>query len=220
MMDVQSAVDRLNSQLPLKVRQDQLSPELRQLHQEILQSLVKRGKPLSNAEISKHVGDAGLASTLRTLGENDLVVLNADGKSVVGAYPVTIEQTPHMIQVGANTIYAMCALDAVSVAPMFDTEVTIKSQCYVTAEPVEIQMRGFDVLHASPADVCVGIRWQMPQGSAAHSMCMQMVFLKDAETARQWQGDQTASITIFSLPDAIAFGAAFFMPIMQDAALN
>ena len=216
MMDVQSAVDRLNAQLPLKARQDQLSAELRQLHQKILQSLVKHGKPLSNAEISKHVGEAALHATLQTLGENDLVVLDADGKSVVGAYPVTIEQTPHLLQIGANTIHAMCALDAVSVAPMFDTEVTIKSQCHVTAEPVEIQMRGHDVLYASPADVCVGIRWQMPQGAAAHSMCMQMVFLKDAETARQWQGDETDSITIFSLPDAIAFGAAFFMPVLTN----
>ncbi len=213
-MHIQAAVDRLNSLLPLKARQEQLPPLLKHLHQAILESLIMRGEPLSNTEIAERVGADGVVEALLILGENDLVVLNAEGTAVVGAYPVTVEQTAHKLRVGANTIYAMCALDALSVATLFDTEVSIMSRCHVTAEAVEIHMRGFELADVKPKDVCVGIRWQMPAGVAAHSMCMEMVFLKDSEIARRWQGSDADSISIFNLHDAIRFGAAFFKPLL------
>ena len=215
-MDTQAAVDQLNRQLPLKARQDGLSPLLKALHQSILRGLAKRATAPSSEEMARLLGDAELASALQTLASLDLVVLNADKTAVLGAYPLTVETTPHQISLGDKTLYAMCALDAVSVAPMFATEVTINSRCHVTGETIQIRMRDRDILMAEPADVMVGIRWQMPSGSAAHSMCTEMVFLKDLETARQWQGDELESIALFCLSDAIDFGAAFFMPLLED----
>lgn len=215
-MNTQSAVDRLNSQLPLKARQGQLSPALKKLHQTILVSLVKRGTPPTHEEMAEQVGAAQVATALQTLGAEDLVVLNAAGTDAVGAYPVTTEVTPHQLNIDSRTIYAMCALDAVSVAPMFASEVKIASHCHVSGDPIQIHMQGSEVIESNPDGVMIGIRWQMPSGAAAHSMCTEMVFLKDENTARQWQGDELDSISLFSLADAIAFGMGFFMPLMND----
>jgi len=215
-MHIQSAVDRLNRQLPLKARQEQLSPALKKLHQTILYSLARQGTVPTTDMLTEQVGQTTLTTAIQTLAAQDLIVLNDSASEVVGAYPLTTEVTPHRLQIGAHSLYAMCALDAVSVAPMFATEVRIDSHCHVTGHAVQIHMRGADVIASNPAELMIGIRWQMPSGVAAHSMCTEMVFLKDSKTARQWQGDEVENISLFSLAEAIEFGRAFFMPLLSN----
>ncbi len=215
-MDIEAAVHRLNSQLPLKARQDQLPPPLRSLHKNMLYSLVKQGHPPSQEDLAKQLGEENVEESLQTLGSEDLIVLDATGKIPLGAYPLTMEQTPHKISVNGHTIHAMCALDAVSVAPMFDTEVLINSCCHVSKTPISVRMRGSEILDAQPNnDVVVGIHWQIPSEIAAHSMCMEMVFLRDLRTAEAWQGSNTDNISLFTLPEAVEFGKRFFLPLLD-----
>ena len=215
-MDIQAAVDRLNSQLPLKARQDQLSPELKAVHQKVLSSLVRQGLPPTFDDLKAMLSDGNIEGGLQRLGKDDLVVLDAEGKLPVGAYPVTIENTPHKITVSGHTIHAMCALDAVSVAPMFEAEVRIESTCRVTNTPIKILMLGSHIIEVLPTDdVIVGVRWQMPSGVAAHSMCLEMVFLKDRQTAEKWQNGDIENVSLFSLSEAVEFGKKFFLPLMD-----
>ncbi len=216
-MQTEDAVARLHSQLPLKSRQQQLDPELVGVHRAILRSLVELGRPPVLEETAKMLPGRDAAAMLARLGSDDLVVLDAQGAQVVGAYPVTVEQTPHRISVNGHQIHAMCALDALSVGPMFDAEVVIDSQCHVTNEAIRIHQEGVTILEASPStDIRVGIRWSNPTECAAHSMCMEMVFLCDVGIGEEWQGSDTENITLFTLPEAVAFGAAFFVPLLHD----
>jgi len=215
-MNTSEAVARLNQQLPLKKRQSDLPEAYRRLHQSILWQLVREGRALNRDEIADQLGKQELEPFLQRVAGDDLVVLDQAGSEVLGAYPVTTEQTPHAINVMGNSIFAMCALDAVSVAPMFDASVKISSHCHLTQAPVLIQMRGHEIIDVQDsAAVQVGVRWQMPVGDAAHSMCMEMVFLQDESVARQWQGDDQDSMSLFSLPAAVDFGAAFFKPLLD-----
>lgn len=215
-MEIQAALARLNSQLPLKARQERLPAALKSLHRQVLTSLVTQGRPPNLAELTAQWGQENLEAGLTRLGTDDLVVLDVAGKLPLGAYPVTIEHTPHKVSVNGHGIYAMCALDAVSVAPMFDADVLIESSCHVSRTPISIRMHGSDVIEVQPgSEVTIGIRWQMPSAVAAHSMCMQMVFLKDRQTALAWQQDDVEHISLFSLPDAVAFGKAFFLPLLD-----
>jgi len=214
-MDIEFALNRLNSQLPLAARQKRLAPEEKRLHQAIVRSLVQRGMALTRAEAARYVGEPHVAAALQKLGALDLIVLNSDATVVLGAYPVTTEVTPHRLSIATHSIGAMCALDAVSVAPMFSIRVGIASRCRVSGEPVDIQMHDRDLLAVHPRGVMIGVRWQMPCGVAAHSMCTEMVFLRDGATAREWQGPETDTASVFSLTDAVEFGAAFFGPLMS-----
>ncbi|MCG6885839.1 MAG: alkylmercury lyase family protein, partial [Proteobacteria bacterium] len=208
---------KLNSQLPLKERQDKLPQELKDLHRAVLHSLINQGRPSTSDELADQFGKETVESGLARLGADDLIVLDADGMNPVGAYPITSEQTPHKIIVKGHAIHAMCALDAVSVAPMFDTNVVIESECRVTKTPITIRMHGSKILEAIPTPgIIIGIRWQMPSGAAAHSMCMEMVFLKDSKTAKDWQGGDVDNSSLFSLPDAVEFGKAFFLPLLEQ----
>jgi hypothetical protein len=161
------------------------------------------------------VGDP--AALLERLGRDDLVVLDAGSREPLGAYPMTAEPTPHFLTVNGRQVNAMCAVDALAVGAMFDAEVTIDSRCHVTGAPIRIRQSGHRILAAEPGtDVRVGVRWQTPEGPAAHSLCLEMVFLRDGEVAAQWQGLDAENISLFTLDEAVDFGARFFLPLFED----
>ncbi|WP_455206766.1 alkylmercury lyase family protein [Kaarinaea lacus] len=215
-MEIKQAVARLNSQLPLKARRDQLSVPLQRAHQAVLHSLVENGRPPTQTEMKQLLGENNVTNGIQVLVKNDLVVPDTAGTNIVGAYPLTIAQTPHRVTVNGHRLFAMCALDAVSVAPMFGVEVEIVSMCHVTHEALVVHMNDSEILSILPMpDVRVGVRWQMPSGIAAHSMCLEMVFLINERIALQWQDGDTENISLFRLAQAVEFGRQFFAPLLD-----
>jgi mercuric reductase len=212
---VTAAIEQLNSLLPLKARQDALSAPLRELHRAILESFAAQGLPPSRAVLSARPGIGDVDAALAELAAGDLVVLNPARDAVTGAYPFTVEERVHRVRVNGHTVHAMCALDALSIAPMFGTATQIESRCHVTEQPIAIDMQDLHIVSAQPATPRVGIRWQGTSGCAAQSLCLEMVFLYDAATAGAWQREDPAHISLFDLPDAVAFGAAFFRPLLD-----
>ena len=211
------ALDRLNALLPLADNQNRLEAPLRKLHRKVLQDFGGRGYPPSREEMTNELGDIPLDDALQKLASDDLLVLSPDRREISGAYPFTVEERVHTVSVNGHKLHAMCALDALSVAPMFDAVTTVKSRCHVTGDPIEIGMQGATVLSASPGRPWVGIRWQGTSGCAARSLCLDMVFLRDWETADGWQVQDSDNISILDLPSAIALGAAFFCPLLEQA---
>lgn len=213
---VEAALLRLNSQLPLFATQQKLPRELAALHRATLRSLFEKGRPLTRDEAAAVLHSTGVEEAFNLLAANDLVVRSKTANEIAGAYPMTTEPTPHQLVLEGRTVNAMCALDALSVTPMFGGTVEIRSKCRITKEPVAIRQNGTAIEHAAPATVLVGVRWATPCGHAAHSMCMEMVFLKDADAAEKWHGGDLVNHTMFPLADAVAFGAAFFCPLVAD----
>jgi mercuric reductase len=216
-MKIQQAVDKLNSLLPLAARQKQLDPELRQLHQLILRTFIKSGRPLPIIEAERQLSQHSVLQAFRLLAEQDLVVLDVEQQMIMGAYPFTYEVTPHIVEVNDHSINAMCALDALSVAPMFEVATRIKSSCAVGGEPVMLQMQGAQVTSLDAgAELHVGIRWQSPCGAAAHSLCRDMVFLAGQQAVDKWRQRSELEGSVFDVPTAIEIGAAFFRPLAKN----
>ena len=210
------ALNRLTSLLPLPLRQATLSTELRQLHQQFLRSLVERGKALTNEEIAAVAPGHDAFAALWTLASLDLLVLDRSGRPI-GAYPLTTERTPHEVHVNGNTLWAMCALDAVSVAPLFDADVDVRSRCPVTGVEIVIRMHGADIVHISPdSDVQLGVWWRDPGAVAARNFCPGVVFLRDKAAAAQWQGGRSEDHDFAPVTDAVDVGTRFFRPMLAE----
>lgn len=204
---IDGALERLNRRLPLAQRQAALSREFATAHRAILRSQFQTGRVPE-----PHTLPPGALARLRA---DDLVVVSTDGARILGAYPMTTEPTPHRLMLRGRTIHAMCAVDALSVAALYGGEVEIESTCRVTREPVRVQMDGARIVSASPPNVRVGVRWDKASGvPAAHSLCMEMVFLRDQAAAQQWSGGDSASHTVLSLAEAAELGARFFQPLV------
>jgi hypothetical protein len=211
---IDAALATLNSQLPLWHRQQLLPEPLRELHRIIIRSFASTGRPMTLREVASHLAGTDAKAALRRLESDDLIVLGTRGDVVLGAYPLTVEETPHQLQLNGIRINGMCALDSMAVAPLFDTEVIIESVCHVEGDPVRLRLRGPHLVEAHPnGDVRVGIRWQKPTECAAHSMCREMVFLRDEPTGRFWKAQDSDRISIFRLTEAVELGHRFFKPL-------
>ena len=210
---VNDAVDRLNSILPLAESQQSLSDELVDVYHNILHSYVERGRTLNRDEIAQQVGDVD--ESVRLLGEKDMVVFDSNGEPV-GAYPFTMEQREHEVRVNGNKVHCMCALDALAVSPMFGMDTSIQSKCRVSRKPVRIHQHGREIVDADDnRDVFFGISWNAASTSCcATSLCTEMIFLKGAQTAGQWQAEDADNREIFNLREAVDFAAGFFTPLI------
>ncbi|HIF18220.1 MAG TPA: hypothetical protein EYG50_06990 [Cycloclasticus sp.] len=211
---VDAALRRLNEILPLKERQNSCTPDMKSLHQQILQSLVSKGRAPSRQEMALHLHD--IASAIELLGNNDMITVSTSGE-LTGAYPFSVEEREHVVRVNGHVLYAMCALDALAVAPMFQTEVEVISTCALTDVPVIIKMQGDKVLNPGEvSDVRFGITWSATDvsSSCADSLCREMVFLQDDAMAQQWLEESGHDRDIFSLPDAVEFAGRFFSPLL------
>lgn len=207
-MDPQTAaaLDHLNALLPLAERQASLTPDGRALHQLILRAFAEHGRPPRRADL------ADPADALTRLSAADLVVLDPAGE-IVGAYPFTLEATPHVVALGAHAVHAMCAVDALAIAVLVDGPAEITSQCAATGAAVRVSQRGRTIMAAQPAGLRVGIHWQTPGGCAAHSLCREMPFLREAAAAEAWRAQAPAERETFSLSQALDLAAAFFLPL-------
>lgn len=204
-MDIKAGLKKLNTLLPLKARQDALTPELRLLHRNILFNFANAGQTLAvdNKE------------QLEELGKNDLVVLDEETKELIGAYPFSLKKTAHQVALENAELYAMCAFDAISIAPVFGVATTINSRCHITKENIEIQQKANEVISVKPPkDIYIGIKWQSTGSCAAESLCMEMVFLKNKEIAEEWKGSNE-HISVFPLDQAIEFGVNYFKPLID-----
>lgn len=218
-MQIQHAVDKLNSLLPLAARQQQLDPELRHLHQLILCTFIEQGRPLSITEAAGHLAQHSVQLAFQLLAEKDLIVLDVEQQMIMGAYPLTYEVTPHTVDINGHTLNAMCALDALSVAPMFEVATRITSSCAIGGDPVLIQMHDEQVESLdAPAELYVGIHWQSPCGAAAHSLCRDMVFLVGQKAVDKWRRRSEVEGSAFDIAAAIAIGTAFFRPLLAATA--
>lgn len=213
--EVYDALTRLDLVLPLAERQAALPAELAAAHRLILHGLVEQGRMPGDGELRPVLAGRDPATSLARLAREDLIVVDGGG-TPVGAYPVTIRETPHRIHTGDHSLFAMCAIDALSIAPVFGREVRIESVCRHTGTAIRVHQRGRSLLSAMPSeDLWTGVRWQAPQFCAAGSLCLEMVFLRDRETARDWAAQWSEPVSLLTLEQGIEFGTTFFQPLVH-----
>jgi mercuric reductase len=112
----------------------------------------------------------------------------------------------------------MCAIDAVAVAPMFNTKVSIHSRCPVSGAEVAVKMSGSAILELMPGpDVQIGVWWREPGAVAAKNFCPGVMFLRDIAAARTWQGGRSSDHDFASIAEAVQVAERFFRPLMLDA---
>lgn len=211
-----NALFRLRRILPLKRRQDECSDQVKMLHRQILRAFVTRGRMPTRQEMSRHVDDPDAA--IKALSDGAMLVMDKDG-TTVGAYPFTMDAREHRVQVNGQQVFAMCALDALAISPMFNMRAHIASRCRLTGTPVNIWQSGEVIENPDEAgDVQLGIHWgaEADGVSCADSLCLEMMYLKNEDVARKWLMGDAGNREIFTLSEAMAFSSRFFLPLMSD----
>ena len=213
-LKIENAVDQLKKILPLADRQKNLNHETANVYQMILSSYVLQGRTLNKSEISEQVGN--LDQVIKTLRMNDMVVFDANDEPV-GAYPFTMEPRDHKVSINGHTVYAMCALDALAISPMFKLKTHIDSSCHVSGASISIDQLDREVLNrAENTPIHFGINWNSAANNCcATSLCSEMIFLKNKEIAQAWFIEDSQNREIFSLDEAIDFASQYFAPLID-----
>jgi hypothetical protein len=206
-------LERLTAIIPLAAHQAALPAAWRAAHRAILAGYAADGRPPRRADLAAMPGIDDADALLERLADDDMLVRDSAGE-IAGAYPFTSEATPHTVTLGDTTVHAMCAVDALSVAPMLGCTARVDSRCAVGATPVRVVMQGMAMTECSPTEPWVGIHWAEASGHTAHSLCRQMLFLADAATAEPWRAEAPEARRLYTLRQAIDLGAAFFVPLL------
>jgi hypothetical protein len=162
------------------------------------------------------VSSSALRPILASLKARDLVVLDADGGAIVGAYPFTDRDTEHRVMVGDRAVNALCAIDALGVGDMYGRDVEIRSRCRSCGAPVEITTsdQGRGLAHVKPATAVVWSGIRDTGGCAASSMCTVIAFFCGDAHLEAWRTEHDPEGRGFrlSMDEALQAGRAFFAP--------
>jgi mercuric reductase len=216
MPKIQKALDRLNGILPLFENQQRMSNAGINLHRAAMRGFVDDGVIPNRQQLLKMAG--GDNNVLKELEESDTVIFDDNGEPI-GSYPFTMDTRDHHVMVNGHSVHAMCALDALSVHPMYQLPVEINSVCAVTGDPIRLVQEDDRLMNNEARDVHVGINWNAAQSccSCADSLCTEMLFLKNKQIAEQWLSEDQQGREIFTLDEAISFGSQFFTPLLEVA---
>jgi hypothetical protein len=74
------------------------------------------------------------------LAVEDLAHFDADG-SVAVAYPFSGRPTSHRVLIDGHSVHAMCAIDALGIAPMFDRTSVVSSRDPITEVEISVWLQ-------------------------------------------------------------------------------
>lgn len=212
----------LNSELAaaglpsVRERQQALPVAARGLHQVILKEFTVRARPPARAElapIAAHLGlDAGDA--LAHLAGCDLLVLTEAGE-IAAAYPFSATPTNHHVEIaGGPVVSAMCAIDALGIAPMTGRDAVITSTDPSTGEHIRIDVRDGQP-HARPADAVVSCASTGQHETAARACCPLINFHASPQAAARFRDSTGLPGAVLSLPEATLAAARLFGDLLH-----
>jgi hypothetical protein len=197
------------------VRAAALSPELREMHRQVLRHFAATGAALSPPELTRVAAEAGLdpVTALRRLADHDLVAVDAQGL-IRAAYPFSPTPTAHVVDLGAAQVWAMCAIDALGMPYMLGVDATITSTDPHTGEPITVTVTG-GVPQFAPAATVVVYAATGGTGGSVDTCCATINFFTTPVSANAWMAAHPeVAGTVLDQSVAVTVGRTIFGPLL------
>jgi hypothetical protein len=197
-------------------RRARLSEAQRELYFWILRRFATDGRPRSG-QVRAAADRLGLNAedALETLGREDLVHRGADGEITV-AYPFSGRPTAHRVRFPTGyEVDAMCAIDALGIAPMFGQRIDVESRDPVSGEQIRAWVTPDGAAEWSPESAVVVTGALRSQGDACCGCCPVLNFFASSATAERWLAQHPeVSGNVISIHEAAAAGRAVFGEVL------
>jgi hypothetical protein len=199
-------------------RRARLTDSERELYFWILRRFATSGRP-SGTETRETAARLGLEveEALASLAREDLVHRGSDGEITV-AYPFSGLPTAHRVRFpGGHEVHAMCAIDALGIAPMFEQTIEIRSRDPLTgaAFHAKVAPDGTAIWEPETAVVVAGALDR--QGDSCCGCCPVLNFFVSEDSAERWLGQHPhVRGQVIPVEDAIASGRAVFGDVLQE----
>jgi hypothetical protein len=197
-------------------RRARLTDAERELYFWILRRFASDGRPGSGVvrAAAEQLGLEG-EHALATLAREDLVHRGADGAIAV-AYPFSGRPTAHRVRFpNGHEVDAMCAIDALGIAPMFGQPIEIESRDPVSREAITVRVAPDGATEWSPEAAIVVTGAIRDQADTCSGCCPVLNFFASPANAERWLSEhQEVRGTVISLHEAAAAGRAVFGDVL------
>jgi hypothetical protein len=200
-------------------RRARLTDSERDLYFWILRCFAKSGRP-SGTQTRDRATRLGLESedALATLAREDLVHRGSDGEIAV-AYPFSGRASAHRVRFpNGHEMHAMCAIDALGIAPMFEQTIEIRSRDPHTGAAFQAKVApdGGATWEPDTAVVVAGVLARQAADSCS-GCCPVLNFFVSAESAERWLSEHPhVHGLVMTVEDAIASGRAVFGDVFEE----
>ncbi|MGH3065597.1 MAG: alkylmercury lyase family protein, partial [Gaiellaceae bacterium] len=195
-----------------------LSDSERELYVWILRRFATHGRP-SGTETREEAARLGaeLEDALATLAREDLVHRGPDGEIAV-AYPFSGVRTAHRVRFpGGHEAYAMCAIDALGIAPMLEQTIETRSRDPLTGAAFQAKVAPDGTATWEPETAVVVAGALDRQGDSCCGCCPVLNFFVSDDSAQRWLSEHPhVSGQVITIDDAVASGRAVFGDVFQE----
>jgi Alkylmercury lyase len=195
-----------------EARRARLSDPEREFYFWILHRFATDGRP-SGADMEGEATRLGLHTedALAKLACEDLVHLG-DDREVIVAYPFSGRPTAHQVRFqSGHEAYAMCAIDALGIAAMFDQPIHIASNDPLSGDAVRVQLAPDGTASWDPQSAVVVAGVIDRSADSFRTCCPALNFFVSAENGECWLARHPqVRGRVMSLPEAVAAGRAVF----------
>jgi Alkylmercury lyase len=199
-------------------RRARLTEAQRELYFWILRRFASDGRPTSS-EVRAAAEQLGLDAedALARLSREDLVHRGAEGTIAV-AYPFSGRPTAHRVRFpSGHEVDAMCAIDALGIAPMFGKPIEIESRDPVSREEIVARVAPDGATEWWPESAVVVAGAIRNQGDACCGCCPVLNFFASPASAERWLSERPeVRGNVISMREAAAAGRAVFGDVLTD----
>jgi hypothetical protein len=192
-------------------RHERLTEAERELYFWILRRFASDGRPAAaDARLAAESFGLDAGRAFRTLAREDLVHLGEDGEIVV-AYPFSGRPTEHVVRFErGHEVNAMCAIDALGIAPMLDESIEIVSRDPLSGTRIRIELTPAGLGTWQPAEAVV-VCGAAGGDASCCSCCPVLNFFDSSESGEQWLTTRPdIRGCVISMAEAIEAGRAVF----------
>jgi hypothetical protein len=114
-------------------------------------SFVRTGNAPATAEVGEALGlaESEIAAAYRRLHGAHAIVLHPGTTELRMLNPFSVVETPHRVAAGGRSWFANCAWDALGIPAALHTDAVVRSQCPDCGEPLELEVRGSELVSGS-----------------------------------------------------------------------
>lgn len=154
------------------------------------------------------------ADVLAELAAEDFLTLDEAGQ-IRGAYPFSAVPTAHRVRIaGGAEVWSMCAVDALGIPAMLNSDAVITSTDPVSGAPVTVTAAGGRMVW-EPAGAVVFVGGRTCSGPAAEVCCDAVNFFTDNASANKWvRQHPDVTGTVVDQTQAERLGSEIFDPLL------
>jgi len=205
--------------------QSTLSGRLSELHRFILNAFANTGRSPASADIQQRFSLSTESEVERLLAELEKTkaIHRAPGDPLVThAYPFTSEPTPQRVTLASGVrVYSMCAVDALGIPLMLNTDVQIESECLGCKQAVVVNVRNGRIAHHAPDTLIVGYVPLACCATPATEQCPHVNFFCSREHLNDWAKDNpNQELKSLTLDQALEQGKRSFGSMLTGSSAS